>query len=61
MKAGGHWGRRHRGGWKRSWQIRGWGSRAPVDDGSLVGEGGPQVLHNGDPVLLAKDTADGST
>ena len=61
MKAGGHWGRRHRGGWKRSWQIRGWGSRAPVDDGSLVGEGGPQVLYNGDPVLLAKDTADGST
>ena len=55
MKAGGHWGR-HCGGWKRSWR-----SRAPIDDGSLVGKRGPQALYNSHPVLLAKDTANGST
>lgn len=57
MKAGGHRGR-HGGGCERSWRIRGWCRGAPINDGSLVGERGPQVLYNGHPVLLAKDAAD---
>ena len=40
--------------------IHGWGSRAPIDRGSLVGERGPQMLY-GHPAPLAKDAADGST
>ena len=42
--------------------IHGWGSRAPIDRGSLVGERGPQMLcGHGHPAPLAKDAADRST